>query len=187
MSVRADFVREFGDMPVMRVKSIGYGMGKKDFPAANCVRAILGKTEGARDTVFKLECNIDDMTAEMAGYAMERLFSAGALEVYTTPAGMKKSRPGIVINVLCREDNREKLVRELFRHTTTIGIRQTVCDRYLLDRHIETVHTKRGDIRKKVVSGYGVNREKYEYDDLKKLADESGLGLGELLAELNLK
>ncbi len=181
------FVREFGDMPVMRVKSIGYGMGKKDFPAANCVRAILGETEGARDTVFKLECNIDDMTAEMAGYAMERLFSAGALEVYTTPAGMKKSRPGIVINVLCREDNREKLVRELFRHTTTIGIRQTVCDRYLLDRHIETVHTKRGDIRKKVVSGYGVNREKYEYDDLKKLADESGLGLGELLAELNLK
>ena len=85
------FATRFGAMPAMQVESIGYGMGKKDFEAANCVRAMLGETESRGDTVLELSCNVDDMTAEAIGFAMERLFAGGALEVYTVPIGMKKS------------------------------------------------------------------------------------------------
>ena len=94
-------------MPVMKVRAVGYGMGKKDFTAANCVRAMLGDAEEQPDVVCKLSCNVDDMTAEAVGFAMERLFEAGALEVYTVSVGMKKSRPGTMICALCREQNRE--------------------------------------------------------------------------------
>ena len=97
------FATDFGEMPVMKVRAVGYGMGKKDFTAANCVRAMLGDAEEQPDVVCKLSCNVDDMTAEAVGFAMERLFEAGALEVYTVSVGMKKSRPGTMICALCRE------------------------------------------------------------------------------------
>ena len=87
------FATEFGEMPVMRVSTIGYGMGKKDFKTANCVRALWGETEERNDAVLELSCNVDDMTGEEMGFAMERLFDAGALEVYTVPIGMKKTAP----------------------------------------------------------------------------------------------
>ena len=94
------FATKFGDMPVMKTEAIGYGMGKKDFPIANCIRALLGETEECSDTIVQLCCNLDDMTAEAIGFAEEQLFAAGALEVYTIPAQMKKSRPGILLSVL---------------------------------------------------------------------------------------
>ena len=84
------FAARFGGMPVMRVQAIGYGMGKKDFPAANCVRALLGETEDAADEIVELSCNMDDLTGEAVGFAMETLLAAGALEVYTVPISMKK-------------------------------------------------------------------------------------------------
>ena len=105
------FATRFGDMPVMRTEAIGYGMGKKDFEQANCIRAMLGETEDAGDSVLQLECNVDDMTAEELGFAMETILEAGALEVYTVAAGMKKSRPGTLLSVLCHEAEKEKLVR----------------------------------------------------------------------------
>ena len=94
------FVTRFGSMPVMKTTAIGYGMGKKDFPAANCVRALLGETESAGDYITELNCNVDDMTGEALGFAMEELFAAGALDVYTVPIGMKKSRPGTLLCVM---------------------------------------------------------------------------------------
>ena len=97
------FATRFGDMPVIKLQAIGYGMGKKNFEAANCIRAMLGEREGKTDAVLELSCNVDDMTAEQIGFAMERLFDGGALEVYTIPIGMKKSRPGALIRVMCRE------------------------------------------------------------------------------------
>lgn len=174
----------FGAMPVMRTTAIGYGMGKKDFPAANCVRALLGETESTGDTVAELCCNVDDMTAEAVGFAMETLLSAGALEVYTVPAGMKKSRPGIVLNVMCKESMKDEMVKLIFRHTTTIGIRENISRRYTLGRSIEYAQTQYGEIRKKVCTGYGVTREKYEYEDLARIARERGLSVGEVLATL---
>ena len=168
-------------MPVMRVQAIGYGMGKKDFPRANCVRAMLGESEDRSDVVLELSCNVDDMTAEAVGFAMDRLFEGGALEVYTVPIGMKKSRPGTLIRVMCREEDRDAIVALLFRHTTTIGVRESVTHRFVLDRQVSTVSTPYGDVRCKKSTGYGVTRCKYEYDDLARIAKEQNLTLEEAL------
>ena len=174
------FATRFGDMPVMKAQAVGYGMGKKDFEIANCVRAILGVSADKTDTVLELSCNVDDMTAEDIGFAADRLFEGGALEVYTVPVGMKKSRPGTLIRVMCREQDREKMLGLIFRHTTTIGVREAVTRRYVLDRKIEAVDTPIGEVRRKVSSGYGVSRVKYEYDDLCRIAKERNISLDEV-------
>ena len=174
------FATRFGDMPVMRTEAIGYGMGKKDFEQANCIRAMLGETEDAGDSVLQLECNVDDMTAEELGFAMEAILAVGALEVYTVAAGMKKSRPGTLLSVLCHEAEKEKLVRVIFQNTTTIGVREHACSRYTLKRSFETVQTPYGEVQKKISSGYGVTREKYEYEDLARIAREQGMSLEEV-------
>ena len=176
------FATEFGEMPVMRVGAIGYGMGKKDFPAANCVRSMLGEAGESSHTVCQLSCNVDDMTAEAISFSMDRLFDAGALEVYTTPAGMKKSRPGTLICALCPEAAREAVVEAMLRHTTTIGIRESLCRRYVLERHIESIETPYGVVRRKDSCGYGVTRSKYEYDDLARIAEERRISLSEVAA-----
>ena len=178
------FAHSFGDMPVIRTQAIGYGMGKKDFPRANCVRAMLGEADDKTDVLLELSCNVDDMTAEAIGFAMERLFEGGAREVYTIPIGMKKSRPGTLLRVMCREQEKEAMLKLLFRHTTTIGVRETVTRRYVLDRSIETVNTPYGEVRRKVSSGYGTNRRKYEYDDLSRIARELGISLDEVRKRL---
>ena len=178
------FAARFGVMPMMKTQAIGYGMGKKDFPRANCVRAMLGETVDRTDTVLELSCNVDDMTAEAVGFAMDRLFEGGALEVYTVPIGMKKSRPGTLIRVMCAEQDREKILGLLFRHTTTIGVREYVTRRYVLDRCVETVQTPYGEVRRKAVTGYGVSRAKYEYDDLSRIAREQNISLNEAKALL---
>ena len=178
------FANSFGDMPVMRTSAIGYGMGQKDFPAANCVRALLGERSAASDDVIELCCNIDDMTGEAIGYAFDKLFAAGALDVYTIPIGMKKSRPGHLLHVICREADKDALVRALFAHTTTIGIRENRFRRYTLDRRIETIETADGPVRRKCSTGYGVSREKFEHDDLARIADAQGLSLREAEARV---
>ena len=174
------FATRFGDMPVMKTQSIGYGMGKKDFETANCVRAMLGETKDKKDTVLELSCNVDDMTAEAIGFATERLFAGGAMEVYTVPIGMKKSRPGTLIRVMCREEDRENIIALLFKHTTTIGVREAVTRRFVLDRRMESLHTPYGVVRRKVSSGYGVSRAKYEYEDLARIAKEQNISLDEV-------
>ena len=109
------FADEFGDMPVMRSSAIGYGLGQKDFERANLVRSILGEADAhSENTIVELSCNVDDMTAEKIGFAMERFYEAGAVEVYTIPVGMKKSRPGQLITVMCHEADREKMIRAVF-------------------------------------------------------------------------
>ncbi len=182
------FVTAFGDMPVMRTHAIGYGMGKKDFPAANCIRGMLGETADAgkaKGGVVELRCNLDDMTGEEIGFAMEALLQAGALDVWVTPIQMKKSRPGTLLTVLCDESGKENLVREIFCHTTTLGVRELDCVRYTLDRHEEVLQTPYGPIRKKIATGYGVCREKCEYEDLAAIAREQGCSLAEVRALLS--
>lgn len=178
------FVSEFGDMPPMRVQSIGYGMGKKDFPRANCVRVMLGQTQDRKETVTELSCNVDDMTGEAIGFALERFLEQGALDAFTTAVGMKKSRPGVQITLLCREAEKEKFVNLIFLHTTTLGIREKQCVRYTLDRRIETVDTPFGPIRRKVSAGYGVTRAKYEYEDIAEAAKSRGQSIAQVLGNL---
>ena len=178
------FATRFGAMPPMRVQAIGYGMGKKDFEAANCVRAMLGESGSAGDTVTELSCNVDDMTGEAVGFALEELLAAGALEAFTVPVGMKKSRPGVMLCVLCREQDSERIAGLMLRHTTSIGVRAHSCRRYVLTRRIETVQTPYGEVRRKLSEGYGASRVKYEYDDLAHIARETGRTLDEVRSEL---
>ena len=177
------FVHSFGDMPVLTVRSIGYGMGKKDFTQANCLRALLGESEeaqGSQDTVTLLSCNLDDMSGEELGFAMERLLDGGALDVYTVPIGMKKNRPGTMLGVICRPEDRDAHVRLIFRHTTTIGVRIEIVTRCVLDRKTERQQTVLGEARVKTVSGFGVSREKWEYEDLAHMASAEELSLREV-------
>ena len=171
------FVSRFGDRPVMTVEAIGYGMGKKDFEQANCVRAFLGESEGERETITRLECNLDDMTAEDLGFAMEQLFTAGARDVYTQPVGMKKNRPGILLSVICASQDADHLAEVMMKHTTTLGIRRQDMSRYFLRRKIETVSTEYGPVRVKYASGMGVSRAKPEYEDIAALATERNVPL----------
>lgn len=175
------FVTEYGWQPMMRTEAIGYGMGKKDFPAANCVRALLGDTENQTDLIYELSCNVDDMTAEQIGFAMERFFEAGANEVFTVPVHMKKNRPGTLLKILCAETDKERMIRQIFKHTTTIGIREQAKSRYILERTMETLTTPWGPVNRKICSGYGVSKTKYEYDDLARIAREQNLSLDEVV------
>ncbi len=175
------FVTRFGPLPPMRVEKTGYGMGMKDFEAANCVRAMLGQTEESAGHILELACNLDDMTPEAVGFAMEQLFAAGALDVYTTPIGMKKNRPGVLLTCMCREDDREAMLRTIFRHTSTLGVRVSVCDRYTLSRRQYAVQTPDGEIRVKESSGWGVLRRKAEFEDLAHIARQTGKSIAEVL------
>ncbi len=174
------FVTRFGDRPVMRTAAVGYGMGKKDFEQANCVRAFLGESEGLREPAVKLECNVDDMTGEALGFAMERLLRAGARDVYTQAIGMKKSRPGVLLSVTCMPEDADRLAAVIMRHTTTLGIRRMDISRYVLNRRIETAETPYGPVRVKKAWGMGVERSKPEYEDVAALADRHGVPLTDI-------
>lgn len=175
------YADEFGNMPQMTVSRIGYGMGTKDFDAANCVRVFVGiQATRTAKTIVQLCCNIDDMTAEELGYAAELLMDEGALDVYTTAIGMKKSRPGTLLTVMCREEDRERIAGLIFRNTTTLGMRVYHCERMILERSEKTLHTEFGDVRCKEASGYGVVRSKLEYDDVRRLAKSSGRSIREI-------
>ena len=198
------YADQFGNMPPMAIQSVGYGTGKKDFEAANVVRTMLGEDEiltgempnnvpvpGGTSTnelptsmtptneVLELACNLDDMTAEEIGFAMEVLLENGALDVFTTPIGMKKSRPGILLSVICRESDRDSLAALIFKHTTTIGIREKKCSRMILERKETIFHSSIGDVRIKESLGYGIVKRKIEYEDLKKIAEINGISIGE--------
>lgn len=181
------FATSYGDMPVMEVSSVGYGMGNKDFEAANCVRSLIGETQDVEktDKIIELCCNVDDMTAEEIGFASEQLLTGGALDVFTIPIVMKKSRPGTLICVLCDDVDRQNMISAMFRYTSTLGIRENKCGRYVLDRSVIKVQTAFGDIRRKDASGYGVKRSKYEYDDLAGIARKQGLSISEIKEHLD--
>lgn len=178
------FATQFGSMPVMAPRAVGYGMGRKDFAMANCVRAILGDEADSGDRILELACNLDDMTPEDIGFAMERLLDAGALDVYTTPIGMKKNRPGVMLTVLCKPEKKQEMTGLLLLHTTTLGIRETVHSRTVLQRTTETKETPWGSVRFKNVSGCGIQRSKPEYEDLAKISRETGIPVTQLRREL---
>ena len=178
------FAKEFGEQPVIKAEAMGYGMGKKDFARLNAVRAILGEEAGNTDKIVELTVNLDDMTPERIGFACDRFFELGAVEVYTTAVHMKKFRPGVVLTVMCREDKRDTMVEAIFRYTTTLGIRENISKRYSLKREVVTVDSPFGEIRKKQSAGYGVIREKYEYDDLAAIAHGEGVSIDEVVKAL---
>lgn len=175
------FASGFGALPPMTVKSSGYGIGTKDFPCANCLRATLGESE---ETIIELSCNVDDMSPEAVGFAIDALLSAGAPDAYYQPVGMKKNRPGLILSCLCRTEQRDEMLRLIFRHTSTIGVRETLCRRYVLKRREELRETPYGAVRVKISDGWGVERIKGEYDDLSRIARDEDMTLDEAAALL---
>ena len=167
------FADSFGSRPVMAISKTGYGMGRKDFEKANMLRTFIGEEQNEDDDkVIEMSCNVDDMTGEEIGYATGVLMNSGALDVFTTPVYMKKNRPGILITVIVKPEDKEKFAKLIFGHTTTIGIRYTAMDRFRLARHGEKVMTKFGEVSMKVSEGFGVTKVKPEYDDVAGITDK---------------
>ena len=135
-----------------RIAKIGMGAGKREYEGTGVLRAMLlesGSVESA-DTIWRLESNLDDCSGEVLGFVMDELFTAGARDVYYTPIYMKKSRPAVQINIICRESDIEKLQNVLFRNTTTIGVRRCRMERTVLPRELRQVDTPYGKIQVKV-------------------------------------
>jgi len=173
------FVTCFGTMPAMVVNKIGYGMGTKDFKAANCLRAFLYEdatgsdslnadtTEANRqDTICEISCNLDDMSPEAIGAAIEILFENGANDVFTTPIMMKKNRPATKLSCLCKEGLCDNITELIIHHTTTLGVRITKHHRKILKREVMIVKTGYGKIRIKKAQGFGITKLKPEYEDV---------------------
>jgi len=178
------FVWKFGAMPTMQIENAGCGTGKKDFECAIVARAFISETAIDGEEIIELACNLDDMTPEELSFAMEELFTLGALDVYFTSIGMKKSRPGVKLTCMCRERQRKQMLECIFKHTTTLGVREYVCKRYELGRSEKTVRTQDGEVRVKTSSGYGAVREKAEYEDLAALARKSGKTIAQIRSEV---
>ena len=136
--------------------------------------------ESGDGEIFELSFNVDDMTGEELAFASDRIFAAGARDVSFAPVVMKKGRPGQRVSVMCAAETRGEVVKAIFAHTSTLGVRETYCRRYTLDRMIETVALPDGStIRRKVASGYGVRRAKWEADDLAAFARTKGIPLAD--------
>ncbi len=182
------FATEYGCMPRMCLSGIGYGMGTKQFPRLNCVRALLGETKedtcGPNGLVTKLSANVDDMTGEEIGFSIDKLLAMGALDVYASPIVMKKSRPAYEINVLCKPDDADMLAVGMLKYTSTFGVRREDIDRYRMETAFEQVQTPYGSVRKKTGTGYGICKSKYEYADLAQLAAKEGISLRELMSSV---
>ena len=182
------FARRFGPMPAMRVSGTGYGAGSMEFEGrANLLRCAIGESGEAAgiDEVREIACNIDDMTGEELAFACERIFEAGALDVATLPATMKKGRPGVVMLALCRGERRDAVVEAIFRHTTTIGVREHVCQRHVLTRREDSVALPDGAVvRRKTSEGFGVVRTKFEHDDVASYALSGGISLMDAVSRL---
>ncbi len=176
----------FGAMPAMTITGTGYGAGDKDFKEhANVLRVLLGESSGASEstTVAVLEANIDDSTPQVLGYAMERLLEAGALDVTLEYVLMKKNRPGTLIRVIAKPEDREQLAQVMFAETTTLGLRIHSAERRVKARRIQEVDTPHGKVKIKIA---GDGSFSPEYEDCRTLARATGIPLKEILAEASL-
>ena len=150
----------------MMVRRVGYGFGTKLLPQANCLRAFLGDSTEEAECVYELRCNLDDMTGEELGFLRKRLERANALDVTMIPVQMKKGRPGILLECLCAPSQREELCRQILRYSTTAGVRYALWQRDTLAVSYREHPTPFGPVREKCYTGFGVEKSKYEYDDL---------------------
>ena len=166
------FVDEFSNSSTEYTET-GYGAGTKDFEKPNILRVFTG--ESNTDMIFELRCQIDDMTGEELGYAINKILALGAKDAYVKPIVMKKSRPAYEFTVICSPDDKDELTRQMFKHTTTLGIRQIECTRAILNREI----TEKSGIHIKRSQGYGTQTEKIEFDDLVKIAEENDISVFE--------
>lgn len=181
-----EFADEYGVMPSMRIERIGYGAGSrdpKDYP--NVLRVLVGDTDtpSLSNRITVVECEIDDMNPQIFGVLMDRLYNAGAVDVFYTAVQMKKNRPGTHVTVLVPPGRREAVSTALFRDSTTIGLRYSEVARDTLSRELVSVSTRFGDVRCKVARRDGaVTNVAPEFDDCVRLADQHGVPVKDVQA-----
>jgi len=173
---------EFGALPQLKLAQTGYGAGTREYEKfPNVLRVLIGETLDAQPDEAKLwmlETNVDDMSPQVFGHVMERAFEQGALDCYFTATQMKKNRPGVLLSVLCREDERETLLALLFSETTTLGIRSYQVDRRTLERRTVRVETQYGPIDVKVAQLNGhIVKEMPEYEQCRQAARNANVPL----------
>lgn len=184
-----EYAREYGALPAMTVERIGYGAGSRELdPVPNVLRLLVGSRTGrpapAGGEILQIECEIDDMSPQLFGPVSDRLFGAGALDVFLTPAQMKKGRPGTLLTVLCNPTDREVVSAILFRETTTVGVRFAPVWRETLDRRWVEVPVGGGSVRVKVASrGGAILNAAPEFDDCLRIADQTGRPVKAVQAE----
>lgn len=172
----------FEQPPVFAPNAIGYGMGKKNFEQANCVRAMLGETaDPSSDTIAELCCNLDDMSPEAIGFAIERLWETPVLDVYTVSIGMKKNRPGTMLCCLVHPEDAQAVSAVILRYTTTLGVREHTCSRTTLKRRIKTIPSESGELHIKESFGPNIQKRKVEYEDAARVARDQNIPLQEAI------
>jgi uncharacterized protein (TIGR00299 family) protein len=195
--ILSEFASAFGPIPPMTIDKVGYGAGDRELKESpNVVRVLIGEAEGSKNQdprpktemrVVVLECEIDDMNPQIFGVLMEKLYAAGALEVFYSAVQMKKNRPGTLMTIVAKPEQREAMTEIVFRESTTIGIRHQELSRECLDREMVTVTTSVGPVRFKVARRDGrVLNAQPEFDDLAKLSAERGIPVKDVQA-LSLK
>jgi pyridinium-3,5-bisthiocarboxylic acid mononucleotide nickel chelatase len=179
--------QDFGPIPPMIPRRIGCGAGSNDWPGrSNILRIILGESVAPgdcaqADKIYQLETNLDDASGELIGYCIERLWDAGALDVYTTAISMKKNRPGVLLSVLCRPAEADRLEAVIFRETSTLGVRRSLVDRHVLARKPHAVDTIWGQVEGKIGwLGTDVPRFTPEFDACRRIAIEHNLPLADV-------
>ncbi len=183
-AILATLVDRFGPLPAMTVEQIGYGAGQRDLPGqANVLRLFVGEAAASHETdrVWVLETNLDDLSGEVIGYCITRLWDAGALDVFTTGIQMKKNRPGVKLSLLCEEADIEPIEAILFSETTTLGVRRWPVSRHVLQREVHCVETDFGRIEGKIGRlRTGSVRFAPEFESCRKIAAEQSVPLHEV-------
>ena len=179
-AIAVTLAEDFGEPPAMKLSKIGLGAGSRDLEIPNILRLWIGEATADRpqpkqETITVLETQIDDLNPQIVAYTLEQLLAAGALDVFTQSIGMKKSRSGILLTVICHPEIADTCKTIIFRETTTLGIRERTQQRSILDREIQSVETKYGAVKVKVASwGQGEDKQvlnvQPEYEDCADLA-----------------
>lgn len=184
------FVDEFGPRPYARHSLPAWGYDSSTLGQAGLSCQPLGifaldLQERIERNVVEIQCNIDDMTAEALAYATKKIMAGGALDVFVTPVQMKKNRSGQLLTVTCRADQRDQLLQLIFKHTTTIGVKESRPIRHVLHRELISYPTRFGQVQAKRSRGFGIDRMKWEHDQIVELAEVHGLSLQEVLKALD--
>lgn len=171
----------YGKMPAMKITGTGWGFGKRDTGRLNALRVVAGELTDAMpagEDIIVLETNIDNMTPEMLGFAMEAIFSAGAVDVFFTSIYMKKNRPAVLLTALAAVNSEKAVVEAILKHTTTLGVRRHAGMRYCMDRKIKNVKTKYGLIRVKFAKLGNIEKFSPEFEDCRAAALKYGIAPG---------
>src|SRR5580704_3649271 len=189
-AIIATLCESFGPQPPMTVSAIGYGAGTADLEGQpNVMRLMVGDAASsvvsvAQETISVLEANLDDMNPQIYGYFLEKALAAGALDVFATAVQMKKNRPGMLVTVLCKPQEAEKLTKLLFEETTTLGVRSHTAERRILPREWVKVATEFGEVRMKVARVNGrIEHASPEFEDCRKLAEQKNVPLHRIMEE----